>query len=220
MARRRTHRVSISLPGERQQGRRSFLVKGLLGGALLAAGGAAWVATRSTRPAEHPGRLAVFSPEEAAVLLAVADRLVPPRDGFPSPRALGLAERMDAVAAQADPATQVELRRLVRLFESALSGLLLDGRPQLFTEASPERQDRRLRAWAQSRVALRRTGFRALKRLALASYYTSPATWRAVGYPGPPFDPAAGRPIPLGPPQVPVVRPPAAPTSPEVKRGD
>jgi Gluconate 2-dehydrogenase subunit 3 len=191
MARRRPRRVSIALPGEKQ-GRRSFLKRGIVGTALLAAGGGSWLATRKTRPADDVGgALSIFSPEEAAVLLAIADRLVPERPGFPRPRQLRLAVKMDAVAAMADPVTQGELRQLVRLFESALSGFLLDGQAQLFTAAPPDRQDRRLEAWGHSRIALRRTGFKALKRLVYASYYASPETWSAVGYPGPPIRPGA-----------------------------
>jgi hypothetical protein len=131
--------------------------------------------------------LKVFSPADAAVLLAIADRLVPERNGFPTPRQLHLPVKMDAVAAMADPATQRELRQLVRLFESALAGFLLDGQPHLFTTSSSSRQDRRLEAWARSRIPLRRTGYRALKRLVYASYYASPETWPAIGYPGPPI---------------------------------
>jgi hypothetical protein len=210
MFRARRRRVTIALPGE-DAGRRRFLVRGLLGGAALVAagGGAGWLATRKTRVEQDLGALRVFSSEEASVLLAVADRLVPDRSGFPRPRQLGLASRMDAVAAMAHPATQVELRRLVRLFESPVSGLLLDGRPEQFTMASPPRQDRRLRAWSESRIGLSRTGFRALKRLVYAAYYSSPETWPAVGYPGPPFGP--GAPEPAAPPAPPAPPAPAAP---------
>ncbi len=173
--------------------RRSFLVRGLAGGALLALGGAGWLLTRKTRlPPELSGPLKVFSPEEAAVLIAVADRLVPERPGFPRPAELRLASRMDEVAAMAHPATQGELRRLVRLFESALGGLLLDGEARLFTTSTPAQQDRRLAAWAQSRLPLRRTGYRALKRLVYASYYAAPETWAAIGYAGPPLEVPSG----------------------------
>ena len=188
MALRRPPRVSIPLPGDVEVHRRAFLKTGVVGALLLAAGGGSWLATRRTRPAEDVGGpLQVFSLAEAAVLLAVADRLVPEHAGFPRPRELALALRVDGVAAMAHPATQHELRQLVRLFESAMVGLLLDGQPRLFTASSPEAQDRRLRAWADSRLALRRTGYRALKRLVYAAYYASPETWSAVGYPGPPL---------------------------------
>ncbi len=178
--------MSIALPGE-EIGRRSFLTKGLVGGLLLAAGGGFWIGTRRTRPLPASGPLQVFSPEEAAVLLAVADRLVPERRGFPRPIELRLPTKIDAIVAMSDPATQADLRRLVRLFESALGGLLLEAQPSLFTRLGPAGQDRRLAAWARSRIALRRTGFRALKRLVYAAYYSSPETWAAVGYPGPPI---------------------------------
>ncbi|GEJ56806.1 gluconate 2-dehydrogenase subunit 3 family protein [Anaeromyxobacter diazotrophicus] len=186
MSRRRPP-PSLALPGE-PQSRRSFLRRGLFGAALLALGSAGFFATRKTRlAAEGTSGLEVLSPEEASVLLAVADRLVPERPGFPRPRALGLAARMDAVVAMAHPATQLELKRLVRLFESAAAGLLLDRQPRTFTASSAAEQDLRLDAWAKSRFALRRTGFHALKRLVHASYYASPETWAAVGYPGPPI---------------------------------
>ncbi|HEX7489623.1 MAG TPA: gluconate 2-dehydrogenase subunit 3 family protein [Anaeromyxobacteraceae bacterium] len=184
---RRPPPLSLDMPWD-GRGRRSFLVRGLAGGALLALGGAGWFLTRKTRPLpELAGPLKVFSPEEAAIVAAIAGRLVPERPGFPPPAEVRLVSRMDEVVAMAHPATQVELRRLVRLFESALGGLLLDGDGRLFTTSTPARQDRRLTAWAQSRHPLRRTGYRALKRLVYASYYGSPETWAAIGYAGPPL---------------------------------
>jgi hypothetical protein len=192
MASGRRPRVTIPLPGAPVEGRRAFLKKGLLGAALLAVGGGTWLGTRRTRPAtDLGGALQVFSAEEATVLAAIAERLVPERAGFPRPRQLGLVARVDAVAAMAHPATQQELRQLVRLFEGALAGLVLDGQPTLFTASTPEAQDRRLRAWSRSRIALRRTGYRALKKLVYAAYYAAPETWAAVGYPGPPIGAAS-----------------------------
>jgi hypothetical protein len=186
---RRRHGVTIPLPGE-DAGRRRFLVKGIAGFVLLSLGGGTWLATRRTAPLPA-GALRVFSAEEAAVLLAISERMIPEGPGFPRPRELGLVERIDGIAAMANATDQGELRKLVRLFESALGGLLLDGDPRLFTASTPARQDRRLRAWGSSRIALRRTGYRALKRLVYAAYYASPEVWPAVGYPGPPLRRAA-----------------------------
>ncbi len=202
--------MRVLLPGE-GEGRRGFLRKGLVGAALLAAGGgAAWLATRRTRPSPQPGPLAVFDAVQAAVILAVAERLIPPYSGFPRPAEIGIAARVDAIAAMAHPATQKELRQLVSLFESALGGLL-DGSPRLFTECDAARQDRRLRAWMTSRIALRRTGFYALRRLVTSAYYSSPATWGAVGYPGPPVGFEARR---AGPPSAPGEAAPSPPPPP------
>jgi len=211
MARRRPRRVRILLPGEKE-GRRGFLKKGLLGAALLAAaGGGAWLATRRTRPGPAAG-LRVFDAAQAAVLAAVAERLVPHRPSFPRPARLDIAGRIDAVAAMAHPATQKELRQLVWLLESALGGLL-DGSPRLFTECDGPAQDRRLRAWATSRIAVRRTGFRALRRLVAGAYYSAEETWGAVGYPGPPIT-APRRSAPQRPPRA-AEEPAAEPRAPQ-----
>src|SRR2546426_62775 len=92
------HQSRLLLPGEKE-GRRGFLKKGLLGGALLVGGGT-WLAFRSTKRAEE--------------------------------------------------------------------------------------LDERLRAWRDSRLSVRRTGFKALRGLCCAAYYSSIETYPSVGYPGPP----------------------------------
>ena len=45
--------------------------------------------------------------------------------------------------------------------------------------------------WAGSRVAVFRSGYQAMKRLACACYYAAPEAWLATGYPGPPDLPFA-----------------------------
>jgi hypothetical protein len=184
--RRRPKKSRILLPGERES-RRGFLKKGLLGGLLLVAGGGGYLATRKTKPL--PGskdRFHVFSPEEAAVILAVAERLVPEREGFPRPAGIDIAGKVDALAYRMFPSTQKELKQLVRLFESALAGFLFEGVPRTFTDSSFQAQGRRLAGWAHSRFALRRTGFQTLRRLVYSAYYASPEVYSALGYPGPP----------------------------------
>jgi hypothetical protein len=159
--RSRRRRERLLLPGE-TLGRRRFIQVGLFGVFSLA--GAGWLALRRKDDLKGVGGpFAVLAPAEAAILLAVARRTLPPGPRFPAPERVGLAERVDA-----------------------LFGLLLDGSPVRFRSASPARQDARLSAWSTSRFAVRRTGFRALRRLVASAYYSSPAIWSAVGYPGPP----------------------------------
>jgi len=186
LRRNRYRRERILLPGE-HEGRRSFLKWGLAGTALLFVGGGTWLATRRTRPAPGiGGPLAALSPMEATVMLSLGERLVPPRPGFPRPADVELPRRVDAVVALASPPAQAEIRQLVRLFDSALAGFLLDGQFRTFSDSAPEQQDARIRAWQVSRFTLRRTGYRALKKLVYAAYYAAPETWPAIGYPGPP----------------------------------
>jgi hypothetical protein len=184
--RSRYRRERILLPGE-HEGRRSFLKWGLAGGALLALGGGTWLATRRTRPSPAiAGPLSALTLQEATVLLALSERLVPPRPGFPAPLDVDLPRRADAVVASLGEEARAELKQLIRLFENALAGLLLDGQLRTFTDAGPEQQDARIRSWQTSRFRVRRTGYKALKRVVYAAYYGAPATWSALGYPGPP----------------------------------
>lgn len=183
MRRRRQQRVL--LPWEKDT-RRGFLKKGLVGGVVLALGGAGWLALRRTRPISFGGMLQVLSPEEAAVILALADRLIPPRSGFPRPFQVDITGEVDRLIATAHPATQRDFKRLLRLFENALTGLLFERQLRTFTECTEEQQDLRLAGWAHSRLPLRRTGYRVIKRLVYTAYYTSSEIRTAVGYRGPP----------------------------------
>ena len=133
--------------------------------------------------------LKLFTPHEYAIFAAIAGRIVP-GDGadasWPTAEALDCAGKADALMAQAHPTVGAELRRLLRLFESSLSGLFTSAQPTPFTRLSPAEMDARLEAWRHSRLALLRSGYQALKRLAQATYYSSPESYAHVGYPGPP----------------------------------
>jgi hypothetical protein len=175
------------------------LKKGLLGGALLLVGGALPVALRSGADVARPRRpLRLFTTHEFAVFAAVAARIVPgdggAAAGWPSAEALDCAGKADELMSRVHPSVGAELRQLLRLFESGLGGLLTNLQPTPFTRLDPAGQDVRLEAWRRSRIALLRSGFQALKRLAQATYYASPETYAKVGYPGPPVVPQ-----PLGP---------------------
>jgi len=185
LRRSRYRRERILLPGE-SEGRRNFLRWGLAGTAILAVGGASWLFTRRTRPMSLGGPLLALSPVEATVVLALSERLLPPHGSFPRPLDVDLPRRVDAIVAMAPEATQAEIRQLVRLFDNALASFLLDGQFHTFTESTLEQQDARIAAWQASRHAIRRTGYKALKRLVYAGYYGAKETWAAIGYPGPP----------------------------------
>jgi len=141
-----------------------------------------------------PDGLLVFSPAQFAVLDAVARRMVRPRPGWPTVDQVGVARAADRIAARTEPSAQKELRQLLGLFENGLAGFLFGGRTRPFTALEGADQDRVLGEWRDSRIAVRRTGFSALRTLVLAGYYQSPTLWPAVGYGGPPgifADPAS-----------------------------
>lgn len=167
--------------------RRGLLKRGLLGGALLALGGGSWLALRGTKEASVPPEgLLVLSSREYAVVGALALRLVPLRSGWPSPEDVRVAFNVDRILVRADEGVRRDVKALLALFENALAGFIFAGETAPFTRLSPEAQDARLRGWQESRLALRRTGFEALRALCMAAYYGSPLTWQSLGYLGPP----------------------------------
>jgi hypothetical protein len=195
----RSRGVSLSPVGETRRG----LFKKTLGGAvLLAAAGAVPVALQKTRERAPRKPLRFFTPAEYSVFAAVADRVLatsplepgtelgplPSRPPAPLPAEVQVAEKADAFLAPLDAASAKDLKQLLMLFDNALFSVVMGGPPRPFTAMSPQEQDRHLRSWATSRLAIRRTGFQALKRLAAAVYFGSPETYASVGYPGPPYD--------------------------------
>ncbi|MEY3013962.1 MAG: hypothetical protein RIT45_2697 [Pseudomonadota bacterium] len=164
--------------------RRRLLGAGIGGSVLLALGGLAMRRSDATRPA--PTTLVVLSPRAWQVLAAVADRVCPSGDGWPSADTIDVASRVDALLGRMHPATAAEIEQVLGLLDNALGGLLMDGRTSTFVDAGPEGQDAILRDWQTSRIALRRAGYKALSGLCASAYYADPRVFPKVGYPGPP----------------------------------
>jgi hypothetical protein len=173
--------------GARTLTRRKLLQRGLFGGALLTLGGAGFLMARHGPLVGLPADgLKALSQREYTVVDAIARRMIPDAPGLPSVADVGVAERVDGIAARMDPSALTELKQLLGLFENGLVGLLFTGQAGSFTTLSAPAQDEVLADWEQSRLTLRRTGFSALRGLVMAAFYSSPKTWSAVGYPGPP----------------------------------
>jgi hypothetical protein len=173
--------------------RRRFLKRGVVGGGLLFLVGLLPLTFRSTLIRKPPrGPLRLLNAQEHAIFAAVAARVVP-GDGasekWPTAEALDCAGKVDALMATTHPDVGADFRRLLRLFESSALGLALAGAPRPFTRETPADQDALLEAWRRSRVAVFRSGYQALKRLAEAAYYASPEVYALIGYPGPPVVP-------------------------------
>lgn len=195
--------------------RRSLLTKGAAGGAILFLGGSTALFFSRGRPGKAPRQpLRILTSAEYAIFAAVAARVCP-RDGetlaagepakakakakadaaggagatWPPADSVDCAGKVDALMTELHPQAAAEFRQLLHVFENGVTGLFSIGSPRTFTASGPAEQDRRLEAWRRSRVAVFRSGYQAMKRLAHATYYSSPETYALVGYPGPPVVP-------------------------------
>lgn len=175
--------------------RRSFLKKGLFGGAVLAVGGAGLLLSRHSRRVPIPAAgLKVLDELEFAVLCAISRRIVPSQPAKPSIESYDVALNADRILVQVGSSAQAEVKQLLKLFENALIGFAFGLRVHPFTQLPDAEQDAVLSEWENSRLLIRRTGFQAIRTLAVAAYYGSSASWPVTGYPGPPagfFQPEA-----------------------------
>ena len=175
----RRDRSSARLPQEGDPGRRSSPARG----------------RRGAGPALGPGRGAPPRDLAAAELRrsharAGRGRRLAPGDGagptWPTAEAVDCAGKIDALHGHASiPTWAATSGSLLRLFESGFLGTFIAGSPRPFTRAAPAEQDARLEAWRRSRFALLRSGYQALKRLAHATYYSSPEVYARDRLPGP-----------------------------------
>lgn len=170
--------------------RRELVHRGVVGAILIAAAwtaGAFWWPTRRRKPRAG---LRVFDETEASILSAVAAAVLAIEPGAPSAEEVDVVGRVDALLARSPVAVQREFARLLHIFENGTTGLFTATGWTSFSAAGPSSREARLHAWQTSRISLFRTGFQAMKRLCGACYYSSPASWPTIGYPGPPDIPA------------------------------
>lgn len=173
--------------------RRTLLRSGLAGFGLVVLAGTG-IGLQGTKLAPAPRRtLRVLTLAEYSIVAAIAARVCPsPRPGVPGATALDIASKVDESLVRLPADIQNGMKTGLHIFESGLTGALFGERVRPFTTLSAADQDAALLAFRDSRVAIRRTLFKALTGLSAALYYAEPAVWPSVGYPGPP-DPNALR---------------------------
>lgn len=126
-------------------------------------------------------QLRCLTTKEYIVLSAAAGRLL---DGaMPGPAIHGdVALWVDAYVARLDPGIRGDVRGLLELLEHSPLWL---GLASPFSALPPQQQDRVLRDWQDSGLALRRQGLQALKSMCFLAYYQDPRSFAAIGYSGP-----------------------------------
>jgi len=169
--------------------RRTFLFAGLAGSAALAVTwwlrGSREDATGAASPLPAP-----LGPDAADVLGAVVPVFL---DGaLPADRAAAQRTVRETVAsvgvaiAGLPPAAQHELAQLFSLLGFAPARIALARVDSPWRTAGPDEVAAFLERWRTSGFLLFRSAYAALHELVFAAYYGNPASWPAIGYPGPP----------------------------------
>ncbi len=154
---------------------------------IVGLGSAGLAMQSSRRPAPPSEDLSVLTLDEHAIVCAVAARTCPPPGpDVPGADAIGVGLKADRLLARAEPEALADVKTVLAIFESGLTGALFFERVRPFTQLDPEAQDRVIVAWRDSSVLLKRTIVRALSSLTTALYFGDPRTWPGLGYPGPP----------------------------------
>jgi len=166
--------------------RRTLLRVGLLGGAVLAAGGIG-IGLQSTAPTPLPETLQALSPRAYQILVALADTVCPGNGGsLPAASEIGVPSSVDTYVATLSPIAQRQIEQALGLLESPLAGLFLEGRIRPFTRLDPAQREAVLEGWRAHRLELLRSAYVALRNLVVTAYYVHPIVHAGIGYPGPP----------------------------------
>ena len=163
--------------------RRTLLKLGATSAALLAVvgGTAAWIQPGLQRGTLTAGGREVFR----AIGLAVLDKTLPEPAAAKDLALTALLDRMDVLISALPPHAQAELSQLLSILVSGVGRRALAGlsTPWAITSAADVQaalQDMRL-----SSLAVRQQAYAALHDITAGAYFSEPATWSMLGYPGP-----------------------------------
>jgi hypothetical protein len=158
--------------------RRTFLKAGLLGGALLVAGGLA--ATLAGRDPVADRRRVL-----GGVIPAVLAGALPEAPEAREAAVARCLKGVETAIAGLSPAAQQEAAQLFALLAIPPTRVLLAGVHAGWDEAGPDEVAAFLERWRGHASSLMRSGYHALHDLVLGAWYADESTWEAVGYPGP-----------------------------------
>ena len=165
--------------------RRVFLRVGLVGGALLSL--ARWIDFPSAAAAPAHRFLDVRSAKSVAALVPVVLAGMLPTDE--NARAAAVAEivvAFDRSVAGLSLPVQQEIGELFRFLDTPPLRVAFAGLWRPLEDSTPAEIREFLVRWRDSRFELQRASYRALTQLLQAAWYGNSASWRAIGYPGPP----------------------------------
>lgn len=163
--------------------RRGLLTLGLVSAAVLAVGGGALALLA---PGLRDGKLSPRGREVmAGIGGAMLDGSLPAGGQAMAAELEGMLARIDRLVAALPPHAQSELSQLLALLGSAGGRRALAGLGEDWGTAPVAQRQDALQAMRVSGVALRQQAYQALHEIVGSAYFSEPATWPLLGYPGP-----------------------------------
>ena len=165
--------------------RRTFLKVGGLAAVVLAAGGGVY---RYTHPSGPLQRFVLSGEAKAAIDAIVPAMLAGSLPQQPAARAQAVADTTGRVhhAILGLPLTaQKEVQDLFGLLALAPARRALTGVSGSWSGATEAQVGVFLQEWRFHRLAMLQAAYHALHDLIIGSWYADPASWAAIGYPGP-----------------------------------
>ncbi len=164
--------------------RRTFLITGLAGSAVLAG---AWFLRGSLGGHGVSTVLAAdATPILEAIVPVLLDGALPAAPADRRASVQGTVGNVRAAIAGLPPTAQDELAQLFTILAWPPTRLAFAGLTQPWSDASHDEVAAVLARWRTSRIDLRRSAYDALHQLVLAAWYAAPGSWAGIGYPGPP----------------------------------
>ena len=164
--------------------RRRFLQVGLSSAMLLA------LVRSLDRPAHAANGWRAIDEQTARTMTALVPVILagtlPREDDARAKTVAAIVAEFDRMVAALAPAVQEEIGELFSVLHFPPSRVALAGLWSSVDEASAEDLRAFLLRWRGSRFELQRASYRALTQITQAAWYGQPASWSAIGYPGPP----------------------------------
>lgn len=165
--------------------RRTFLRVGAVAALTLAAGGGIY---RYLNP-PGPQQRFVLDGEAKAALDAIVPAMLAgalPAEAGARAQAIGATVgRVHQAILGLPLGAQKEIQDLFGLLALAPARRLLTGVADGWRHAAPEQVGAFLHDWRFHRLAMLQSAYHALHDLIIGSWYADPASWHAIGYPGP-----------------------------------
>ncbi len=163
--------------------RRTWLKLGIVSAAALAVvGGAAAL----IQPGLERGALtAIGKSVFRAIGLAVLDKTLPDQPAAKDAALAALLDRIDVLISALPPHAQAELSQLVSILGSGAGRLALAGLNTPWATATVPETQAALQDMRFSSLAVRQQAYAALHDITAGAYFSEPATWLTLGYPGP-----------------------------------